>query len=37
VFLVHGEERPAAALMEKLKERGMREVYYPALHSSVEL
>lgn len=37
VFLVHGEEGPAAALMEKLSERGMREVYYPALHSSVEL
>lgn len=37
VFLVHGEERPAAALMEKLTERNMREVYYPELHSSVEI
>lgn len=37
VFLVHGEERPAAALTERLKERSMHEVYYPELHSSVEI
>ncbi|HET9911415.1 MAG TPA: MBL fold metallo-hydrolase, partial [Anaerolineales bacterium] len=37
VFLVHGEERPAAALMEKLADKKMREVYYPELHSSVEI
>ncbi len=37
VFLVHGEEKPAAALMEKLAEKNMREIYYPELHSSVEL
>ena len=37
VFLVHGEERSANALMEKLKEKDMHEVYYPELHSSVEL
>jgi metallo-beta-lactamase family protein len=37
VFLVHAEEMPASALMEKLKERDMREVYYPELHSSVEI
>ncbi|MDL1912434.1 MBL fold metallo-hydrolase [Chloroflexi bacterium CFX6] len=37
VFLVHGEEKPAMTLMEKLKERDMREVYYPDLHSSAEL
>ncbi|HSB01170.1 MAG TPA: MBL fold metallo-hydrolase [Anaerolineales bacterium] len=37
VFLVHGEEKPAAALTEKLMGINMREVYYPALHSSVEL
>jgi len=37
VFLVHGEERSATALMEKLKEKDMHEVYYPELHSSVEL
>jgi len=34
VFLVHGEEKPAMALTEKLKEHGMHDVYYPELHSS---
>jgi metallo-beta-lactamase family protein len=37
VFLVHGEEKQAAALMEKLREQKIREVYYPELHSSVEI
>ncbi|HLO18447.1 MAG TPA: MBL fold metallo-hydrolase [Anaerolineales bacterium] len=37
VFLVHGEEMPAAALTQKLMESDMREVYYPELHSSVEI
>jgi metallo-beta-lactamase family protein len=37
VFLVHGEEKPAMALTEKLNEKGMREVYYPELHSSAEI
>ena len=37
VFLVHGEAVPAAALTEKLKVQNMKEVYYPVLHSSVEL
>jgi len=37
IFLVHGEEKPAMTLTEKLKEKGMHEVYYPELHSSVEL
>ncbi len=37
VFLVHGEQRPATALTEKLMERNMHDVYYPELHSSVEL
>ncbi len=37
VFLVHGEEKPAAALTEKLRERNMRDVYYPELHSTTEL
>jgi len=37
VFLVHGEEKPAIALTQKLMERNMREVYYPELHSSVEI
>jgi hypothetical protein len=34
---VHGEEKSAMALTEKLKEEDMHEVYYPELHSSVEL
>jgi metallo-beta-lactamase family protein len=37
VFLVHGEPIPAAALTEKLKYQNMHEVYYPALHSGVEI
>ncbi len=37
VFLVHGEPVPAAVLTEKLKYKDMHEVYYPALHSSVEI
>jgi metallo-beta-lactamase family protein len=37
VFLVHGEQQPAQILMDKLKEQSLREVYYPALHSSVEI
>jgi metallo-beta-lactamase family protein len=37
VFLVHGEQKPAETLMGKLSEQALREVYYPELHSSVEL
>jgi len=37
VFLVHGEEKPAMILKDKLAERGLTEVYYPQLHSSVEI
>ncbi len=38
VFLVHGEEKGAAPLMEKFeKEHNMRQVHYPSMHSSVEL
>jgi len=37
IFLVHGEATPAAALTEKLKAQNMHEVYYPELHSSVEI
>jgi metallo-beta-lactamase family protein len=37
VFLVHGEEKPAMMLTEKLKEKGMHDVYYPELHSSAEI
>jgi len=37
IFLVHGEEKPAMALTEKLREHNLREVYYPELHSSAEI
>lgn len=37
VFLVHGEERGALPLVEKLKENRMKHVHYPAMHSGVEL
>lgn len=37
VFLVHGEQRAADALTEKLKGRSMNDIYYPELHSSTEL
>ncbi len=37
IFLVHGEGKPAQALTQKLGEAGMRAVFYPELHSSVEL
>jgi len=37
VFLVHGEEKPAMILKEKLAERGLTDVYYPELHSSFEI
>lgn len=37
VFLVHGEQKSAAALTEKLTAKKLREVYYPELHSSVEI
>jgi len=37
IFLVHGEEKQAGILTEKLKEQNLPEVYYPELHSSVEI
>ncbi len=37
VFLVHGEPQPAEALMGKLRQQGMDQLHYPALHTSVEL
>lgn len=37
VFLVHGEEKPATILQNKLKDIGVRQVAYPEMHSSVEL
>jgi metallo-beta-lactamase family protein len=37
VFLVHGEERGALPLKEKLRENRVKHVYYPTQHSSAEL
>jgi metallo-beta-lactamase family protein len=37
VFLVHGEEKQAAMLTGILNDNDLREVYYPELHSSVEI
>jgi metallo-beta-lactamase family protein len=37
VFLVHGEEKSAMALKENLVEKGLSQVYYPELHSMVEI
>jgi metallo-beta-lactamase family protein len=37
IFLVHGEERQALALQEKLREAGMRQVVYPQLGEKVEV
>jgi metallo-beta-lactamase family protein len=37
VFLVHGEEKQALTLQSILKNKGVRQVEYPAMHTSVEL
>lgn len=37
IFLVHGEEKQAMTLKEKLKENKLSQVHYPDLHESVEL
>ncbi len=37
VYLVHGEEKGAKPLMEKLAEQNMRDVFYPDLHDSDEI
>jgi metallo-beta-lactamase family protein len=37
VFLVHGEEKPAMILTDKLAEKGIHPVHYPELNSTVEL
>ncbi len=37
VFLVHGEEGPALALMEKLKQAGLQDVHYPELGECVDI
>ncbi len=37
VFLVHGEARGAEPLMEKLKQAGFQDIFYPELGTTVEL
>jgi metallo-beta-lactamase family protein len=37
IFLVHGEDKGALPLKEKLKESRVKHVFYPTMHSSVEL
>jgi metallo-beta-lactamase family protein len=37
IFLVHGEKKSAMALRENLSGHGLSEVYYPELHSNVEI
>ena len=37
IFLVHGEERGALPLMEKLKENRVKHVHYPAMRTVVDL
>ena len=37
VFLVHGEEKPAMILQNKLRDVGIRQVEYPEMHTSAEL
>jgi metallo-beta-lactamase family protein len=37
IYLVHGEGRAANALQEKMHELGFQHVFYPELHSSVEI
>ena len=37
IFLVHGEERGAEALTDKLSQAGFQKVAFPSLHSSVKI
>lgn len=37
IFLVHGEEKAAEALIQKLSEQGQEDVIYPELHEVVEI
>ncbi|MFN2215582.1 MAG: MBL fold metallo-hydrolase RNA specificity domain-containing protein, partial [Anaerolineales bacterium] len=37
IFLVHGEEKSADALQKKLREAGITNIKYPALHQVVEI
>lgn len=37
VFLVHGEERQAGVFKSKLETLGFQDVYYPAMHSFMDV
>ncbi|HWQ83953.1 MAG TPA: MBL fold metallo-hydrolase RNA specificity domain-containing protein, partial [Anaerolineales bacterium] len=37
IYLVHGEAKPAGALIGKLAENGLRNVDYPGLGSGVDI
>jgi len=37
IFLVHGENRGAQPLMDKLNDVGMPDVYFPEAHSKIEI
>lgn len=37
IFLVHGEEKPAMALMERIKANGIDNVHYPEMGETVEI
>jgi len=37
IFLVHGEEKAASILTQKLSEQGQKRVVYPELHEVVEI
>ena len=37
IYLVHGEQDAAGALMEKLAEMGVEDVFYPDTHTTVEI
>ncbi len=37
IFLVHGELRGVTPLKEKLKENGVKHIFYPGLHTTVDL
>ncbi len=37
IFLVHGEERGAVPLMEKVRKAGFSEIYFPEEHTCIEI
>jgi metallo-beta-lactamase family protein len=37
IFLVHGEEKPATILQDKLAEHGLQRVFYPAARQKLEI